>query len=122
MDKNLQKQLKKKLEAEKLRLTKDLRSFAKKDPKMKGNWFTRFPFFGTNRSHKDEGAEKIEEYEKLLPIEHNLELRLKDINKALEEIKKGVYGKCKNCNGKINIERLKAFPEARICMKCSRRK
>jgi len=38
MDEKIQKNLKKKLESEKKRLTKDLSFFAKKDPKIKGNW------------------------------------------------------------------------------------
>ena len=37
MDKKLEKQLKEKLEAEKKRLTNDLGSFARKDPKIKRN-------------------------------------------------------------------------------------
>jgi DnaK suppressor protein len=122
MDKDLQKKLKKKLEAEKKRLTKDLRFFAKKDPKRKGNWLTRFPFFGNDRSHKDENAEKIEEYEKLLPLEHTLELRLKDIDDALEKMKKDNYGKCENCNKEIGVKRLEVVPEARLCSKCGQAK
>ena len=94
MDKDLQKNIQKKLEGEKKRLIKDLRFFAKKDPQLKGNWLTRFPFFGLNRSHKDESAEEIEGYENLLPVEHTLELRLKDIENALIKVKKGNYGRC----------------------------
>jgi len=120
MSDTLQKKLKKKLEQEKKRLTKDLSSFAKRDPKIKGNWTTRFPFFGINRSHQDEGAEKIEEYEKLLSIEHTLELRLKDIEGALEKIKKGAYGQCEKCQKKIEEKRLEAVPEARLCLKCGK--
>ena len=42
----MQKQLKKNLEKEKMKLVKNLKSFASKDTKIKGNWLTRFPFFG----------------------------------------------------------------------------
>ena len=120
MDKKLQKKLKNELEKEKKRLIKDLSSFAKKDPKIKGNWMTRFPFLGMSRSHQDENAEEIEEYEKLLPIEHSLELRLKDVESALGKIKKGSYGQCENCRKKIEVRRLEAIPEARLCLKCSK--
>lgn len=122
MDKKLQKELKVKLEAEKERLTKDLSFFAKKDPKIKGNWLTKFPFFGTNRSHQDETAEKIEEYEKLLPLEHDLELRLKDIDEALDKIKSNSYGNCSNCNKEIETKRLQAVPEAKFCLECGKQK
>jgi len=121
MDKDLQKNIQKKLEGEKKRLIKDLRFFAKKDPQLKGNWLTRFPFFGLNRSHKDESAEEIEGYENLLPVEHTLELRLKDIENALVKVKKGNYGRCENCRKKIESKRLEVVPEARLCMKCGKK-
>jgi len=120
MNNALQKKLKKKLEQEKKRLTKDLSSFAKRDPKIKGNWMTRFPFLGINRSHQDESAEKIEEYEKFLSIEYTLESRLKDIEEALEKIKKSAYGQCEKCQKKIEIKRLEVIPEARLCLKCGK--
>jgi len=69
-----------------------------------------------------------------LPIEYTLELRLKDVNLALEKInlstklevntersqsiKKDKYGICEKCGRKISKERLKIFPEARTCSKC----
>jgi len=120
MDKKTQKNLKKKLESEEKRLTKDLRFFAKKDPKIKGNWRTRFPFLGSDRPSKDESAEEVEEYQKLLPLEHVLELRLKDIDEALDKIKKGNYGSCDNCKKKIEPKRLEAAPEAMLCLKCGK--
>ena len=121
MDKNLQKKLKKSLEREKEKLTKDLKSFAKKDPKIKGNWLTRFPLLGFSRSHQDERAEKIEEYENLLSVEHTLELRLKDINVALDKIKKSNYGLCEKCKKEIEKKRLKIVPEAKLCLECSKK-
>ena len=120
MNKDLQKNLQKKLEEAKKRLIKDLRFFAKKDPQLKGNWLTRFPFFGLSRSHKDESAEEIEGYENLLPVEHTLELRLKDIENALIKVKKGNYGQCEKCKKKIESKRLEVVPEARLCLKCGR--
>ena len=120
MDKKMQKQLKNSLEKEKLKLIKDLKSFANRDTKIKGNWLTRFPFFGINRSHNDESAEKIEEYENLLSVEHTLELRLKDINNALDKIKSNTYGICEKCKKEIELKRLKIVPEAKRCLKCSR--
>ncbi len=73
------------------------------------------------RSHRDEGAEEIEEYENLLPLEHTLELRLKDIEGALTKMGKNQYGKCEKCKKKIETERLKAVPEARLCLSCGKK-
>ena len=120
MDKKTQKQLKSNLEKEKTKLIKDLKSFAIRDTKIKGNWLTRFPFFGINRSHNDENAEKIEEYENLLSVEYTLELRLKDINNALDKIKSNTYGICEKCKKEIELKRLKIVPEAKTCLKCSK--
>jgi len=120
MDKKIQKQLKNNLEKEKTKLIKDLKSFASKDNKVKGNWLTRFPFFGISRSHSDESAEKIEEYENLLSVEHTLELHLKDINGALDKIKSNTFGICDKCKKEIELKRLKIVPEAKRCLKCSR--
>ncbi len=122
MDKKLKGKLKNDLEKEAKKLRKDLKRFAKEDPKVKGNWRTIFPFFGLNRSHKDEGAEEIEEYENRLPLEYTLELRLKDIETALDKIEKNAYGICENCRKKIQIKRIKAVPEARLCLKCGRKR
>lgn len=121
MDKKIQEQFKKKLEAEKNKLTRELKSFAKKDPKIKGNWLTQLPFFNVSRSHPDEKAEEIEGYENLLSIERILEARLNNIKEALERIKKGVYGKCADCGKEIRIKRLEIVPEAKLCSVCGRK-
>lgn len=121
MDKKTLEQLKGKLEVEERKLTRELKSFAKRDPKIKGNWLTRFPLFGAGRSHPDEKAEELEGYENLLPVEHILETRLKDTKEALERIKKGTYGKCANCGKEIRVKRLEIVPEAKLCSVCGRK-
>ena len=122
MNNDLQKKFQNKLEADKKKLINELKFFAKKDPQLKGNWLTRFPFFNLSRSHRDENAEEIEEYENLLPVEHTLELRLKDIEDALVKIKKGAYGQCEECKKRIEIKRLEVIPEAKLCLKCGKEK
>ncbi len=116
------KKYKKQLEKEKKRLTKELNSFARRDKKIKGNWLTKFPLLGNDRSHKDENAEEIETYGSLLSVEYTLEERLKKINQALEKIKKNKYGICDNCKKEIEAKRLKVVPEATRCIKCGKKK
>ena len=130
MDKKKLLQFKKKLEKEKRTLEKELSFFAKKDVKPEGDWDTRYPKF--NGGKLDEEAQEVEKYISLLPVEYTLELRLRDVNLALEKIrtslsartlnashlKKGKYGICEKCGKKISIERLKICPEARFCKKC----
>ncbi|MCD6489235.1 MAG: TraR/DksA C4-type zinc finger protein, partial [Thermodesulfobacterium sp.] len=55
-------------------------------------------------------------------IEYTLELKLRNINLALKKIKEGKYGICEKCHKPIEIERLKARPEAKLCMKCLSKK
>jgi DnaK suppressor protein len=46
----------------------------------------------------------------------DLKLRLKDIDSALEKIKKNRYGYCEKCGKEISLARLKLIPEARFCV------
>jgi len=119
MDKKFLEQAKIKLETNKELLEKQLQSFANTDGAVKGDWDTRFPDFN-NGGNLEEAADEVEEYESKLPIEHNLELRLRDINLALEKLKNNNYGKCENCGKDIPIERLEIYPEARICLDCKK--
>jgi DnaK suppressor protein len=40
------------------------------------------------------------------------------IDDALKKINDGVYGQCEGCDKKINKERLKAIPYAKLCRSC----
>lgn len=123
VNKKLLNELKEKLEKNKETIERELEKFAKKDKKVKGDWNTRFPHWDgdAGSSALEREADEVEEYTTLLPIEHGLETKLKNINLALEKIKKGKYGKCDNCGKEIAEERLKAIPEARFCLKCEKK-
>jgi DnaK suppressor protein len=114
MDKKLIEKLKTKLEEERDSIQNELEAFAKKDNVPKGDWETRYP--NREDADKEEEADEVEEYNNLLPVEHSLELKLKDVNEALEKIKNGTYGKCENCGKEIETERLEAMPEAKFCI------
>lgn len=121
MQKKLLEELEEKLETQKTALEKELEKFAQKDKKLKGDWDTRFPNWNGGESGGaalETAADEVEEYSTLLSLEHSLETRLRDVNSALEKIKKGTYGKCDNCGKEIPEERLKIHPEARFCIKC----
>lgn len=124
MNKKRLKDLKEKLEKEKVQIEKELETFAKRDKKLEGDWNTLFPHRNDSSggSALESAADEVEEYTRLLPIEYNLELRLKNINLALKKIKEGKYGVCENCKKQITLERLKIYPEARTCLKCKNQK
>ena len=43
---------------------------------------------------------------------------LMDIEEALQKIEEGRFGKCDKCGKDISIERLKAIPFSKNCIKC----
>jgi len=116
MDKKIVEELKGKLEEGKNSLQKELESFAKKDDVPKGDWETKYP--NRENGSMEEEADEMQEYDNLLSLEHSLELKLKDVNKALEKIAEGKYGICEKCGKEIGEERLRACPEAKTCLKC----
>ena len=123
MNKKLQAELEKKLKEQKETLEQELSKFAEKDKDLKGDWDTKYPKAdgATGSSALEDAADQVEAYANLLPVEHNMELRLRDINLALEKIKKEAYGKCENCSKRIAEDRLKIYPEARYCLDCEKK-
>jgi DnaK suppressor protein len=104
MNKKIIEELKLSLEKEKAALEEQLAKFATKDEKMKGDWDTRFPKMGhdvSGSSSLEAAADEVEEYSTLLPMEHSMEIRLKNIEQALQKIKKGKYGLCEKCKKEI---------------------
>lgn len=120
MDQESIVKLKKELEAEKKSIRSELEGFAKKDKNIKYDWDARYPIHPD--SNLEEEADETQEYDNLISLEQNLELRLKDIETALEKIKKGKYGKCEKCRKKIEEKRLLVYPEARLCITCNKDK
>lgn len=120
--KSLQK-IKKRLEGDRALLEKELKYFSREDDKLKGNWNTLFPYFDgeIGSAQLEKAAEEVEEYEAKLPVEHVLELRLRDINLSLKKIKKGSYGICDKCEKPIDTKRLLVCPEARFCINCRKK-
>jgi DnaK suppressor protein len=44
--------------------------------------------------------------------------KIKAIDEALEKIEDNIYGRCEECDEKINKERLKILPFAKYCVNC----
>jgi DnaK suppressor protein len=114
MNIKLQEELKKILEEEKTKIEGELSRFAKPTD-IPGDYKTNYGDIGTDT---DENASEVEEYTDNLALENNLEKQLKDINDALLRMNNGTYGICENCRQEIDIERLKAYPAARNCIRC----
>lgn len=62
----------------------------------------------------DEGTELFERSKDLSLLEHE-RIYLNKIEKALDAIQKGTYGKCETCGKEISMERLNAIPTTTYC-------
>jgi RNA polymerase-binding transcription factor DksA len=47
-------------------------------------------------------------------------IELREVEEALQRIDAGTWGRCLACNGAIGRDRLRALPDARHCISCSR--
>ena len=115
MKKETLEKIKNDLLARKIQIESELATFAKKDEYVKDNFRSEFPDYGDK---EDENAKEIAQYTDNLSIEYSLESTLRDINKALEKIEKGEYGKCNYCGQEIAEERLMARPASSSCVEC----
>lgn len=118
MDQKILQTIKEKLLKEKKEIEEELLSFAKKDTKVKENYQSNFPQFGQS---EEENAAEVAVYSDQLSLEHTLEDKLRDINKALESIKKGTYGICKYCQKPIEEQRLLIRPVSTSCVACKKK-
>lgn len=55
-------------------------------------------------------------------IKEQLDRKIIQTKKALSRIRVGKYGTCEECGKMINTDRLVAFPEATVCVKCEAKK
>lgn len=115
MDKKIIEKIKKDLLARKKQLVEDLESYTKNDAHEKDEHHAKFPNYGDK---SDENVQEIDEYTTNLATEKVLEGTLRDIDNALERIKKGAYGICKYCKKEIGEKRLLARPVANTCVAC----
>ena len=113
MDKKILKSIKVTLLKMKKDLEIEIGAIAKKDMEKTGSYKSRYPNYGEK---EDENATEVAVFSDRLAIEETLEKDLRDVNKALENIKKGTYGICKYCKKPIDEKRLLIRPESSSCV------
>jgi DnaK suppressor protein len=69
-----------------------------------------------------EGDPMIYQWELNLALRDRAEQHLAEIDQALEQLKKGGYGRCERCGGPIDPERLAVLPHTTVCGKCAQRR
>ncbi len=67
----------------------------------------------------DEGTDTFER-ERDFTLGDNLRVLISRIDKALDKIRIGTYGKCEICGKEIGFERLKALPFVDLCIECKK--
>jgi DnaK suppressor protein len=67
---------------------------------------------------KMEAASQITEIEQRLMKARRIKQQIADIEHALNKIGDGTYGICDDCGKPIAAERLKAVPQASLCLEC----
>jgi DnaK suppressor protein len=111
------KEMEENLLKEEKRLKDELGEFAKQNPKNSEDYDAKFPNMGDK---EDENAEEVATFSTNLTLERTLEASLRDVEKALERIRKGTYGICKYCNKQIDEKRLRARPASSSCIDCKK--
>jgi DnaK suppressor protein len=66
----------------------------------------------------DEVDLSVYDREKTLALVAAYERRLEELDDAIRAAEKGEYGICERCGKEIDRERLKIFPETRLCVNC----
>lgn len=71
-------------------------------------------------NHPADIGTEVYERERDAAVRDRLKGKIQAIDSALERWKKGEYGVCEHCGGKIPTERLEALPYTTVCLDCSR--
>lgn len=114
LDENTLNDLRAVLEAEHDSLREELAAHGKL---LDGNWQGNASGLAGEEPDPNDAADKIEELVTNVPLVEELESRLKDVSGTLEKMEKGTYGVCEVGGEEIPLERLRANPAARTCVK-----
>jgi RNA polymerase-binding protein DksA len=118
MDKKTLKEFKERLEAEKASLLKQLEQIQRKPIGSQEVSKADFPDYGDK---EDENAAEVATFADNISIESDLRNNLKNVEHALQHIQEGKFGICEKCGKEINVERLKIFPSATLCISCGKK-
>jgi RNA polymerase-binding transcription factor DksA len=76
------------------------------------------PASATDEDSADAAA-AIYERGKVISLIQNREDRMRSLEEAIERVRRGLYGTCKNCGAEIDPERLVIVPETSLCVRCA---
>lgn len=108
------------LEEQKVKLLKEMSSIGRENPNAPGEWEAVETDLDADSADENEVADEIEEFGENSAILEKFEAELKQVNRALEKIEEGTYGKCDIGDEEIPEERLKINPSATTCVEHSK--
>lgn len=71
-------------------------------------------------NHMAEDATAAFDQATTVSLRRGQEIALKEVERALHRMDEGAYGHCERCGDEIDFARLKAVPQASLCMACQR--
>ena len=110
------KKIKDKLEKERDVLLEEMRGMGKLNPET-GDWEAIPEEVDVPEADPNDIAGRFENFEAISSMLWTLELRLKNILKALKGLNRESFGKCEVCKKDIEMARLNANPAATTCKK-----
>ena len=93
----------------------------KKYTKRYSNLEKEDPYNDTNRlneNNPDDDANEESGHERVAALKEQTQKNIERVEKALDRIKKGTYGKCSQCGKMIDTERLAIDPTMDCCVQC----
>ncbi len=103
---------------EKGRLEKELSQFSHRNTRATSTTYdVDFPNLGDK---EDENASEVAQLSDNLSLEDELVKQLRDVESAMKQVEKGVYGVCKYCKQPIDERRLVARPTSSSCIQCKK--
>jgi len=77
---------------------------------------------GSPFGKREEEASETAELENMVAQEKRILDQLAEIDAALKKFEASTYGVCEKCGRKIELPRLEAIPQAKLCMSCAQSK
>jgi len=74
----------------------------------------------TSSNHMAEDATAAFDQAAAVSLQRGHQLALNEVERALARMTAGTYGVCERCRAQIDFARLKAIPQAALCMTCQR--
>ncbi|MEK7132432.1 MAG: TraR/DksA C4-type zinc finger protein [Patescibacteria group bacterium] len=103
------------LETELENLEEELASHGRAVPES-GDWQGTTGGLVGEEPDPNDAADQMEELATNVPLVEELEKRYKGVASALQNMEKGTYGVCEDCEEAIPVDRLRANPAARTCI------